>query len=830
MHEPFPSRATAADPRRRHLLGSAAALAATPWLALAGGCTTTGSDAGPGLAKPQAPRTGAPGPAPALDRDDLALVNRVSWGASAATAADFARRGRTAWLESQLHPQPARLPVEVQTQIDAMSISTTSFQTLVAQMDGIRRDKDQKAKDATDPAAKQAAQQEYQQALTKVAREAASRSLLRAVYSPNQLQEQMTWFWFNHFNVHQYKANLRVLVGDYEDQALRPRALGRFRDLLIASATHPAMIRYLDNEQNAAGRINENYAREVMELHTLGVDGGYSQKDVQELARVLTGVGINVTDKTPNLRPQQRDAYVRMGFTEFNPNRHDFGQKLVLGRTIEGRGWNEVLDELGRLAAHPATARFICTQLAQYIGRRRAAAGAGRHHGAGLPEERRRHRRDADGDVRSRATSPPRSAASSRIRCTTWSRPCAWPTTSGRSRTRSRCSAGSTGSASCPTTGRRPTAIRSANRRGPSPGQMSTRFEIARAIGTGSAGLFRAEGATVDAPGVPAAGERLLLPGRRADAERLDPRGAGPLDLAAGVERVPPVVPRIHAPLSSAKERSMQRREFIRRSIAAGAVLPLAAGSATLLAAPDAPARVLVVFLRGGYDAASLLVPTSSSFYYEQRPNIAVARPGSAADAALPLDADWGLQSVAARLHAPLFEKKQAAFVPFAGTDDTSRSHFETQDSIELGQALQGHRDFQSGFMNRLAAVLGARDAIAFTDQLPLCFRGSMQVPNLALVNMAKPGIDARQSDIITAMYQGSRFGSAVGEGFQVRTDATQALAGEMVAANRNAITAKGFEGEARRIGRLMRERYRLGFVDVGGWDTHVGQGNDFGA
>ncbi len=273
----------------------------------------------------------------------------------------------------------------------------------------------------------------------------------------------------------------------------------------------------------------------------------------------------------------------------------------------------------------------------------------------------------------------------------------------------------------------------------------------------------------------------------------------------------------------------MQRREFIRRSIAAGAVLPLAAGSATLLAAPEAPARVLVVFLRGGYDAASLLVPTSSSFYYEQRPNIAVARPGTAADAALPLDADWGLNPSLRDSMIPLFEKRQAAFVPFAGTDDTSRSHFETQDSIELGQALQGHRDFQSGFMNRLAAVLGARDAIAFTDQLPLCFRGAMQVPNLALVNMAKPGIDARQSDIITAMYQGSRFGSAVGEGFQVRTEATQALAGEMVEANRNAITAKGFEGEARRIGRLMRERYRLGFVDVGGWDTHVGQGNGTG-
>src|SRR5664279_1916431 len=128
----------------------------------------------------------------------------------------------------------------------------------------------------------------------------------------------------------------------------------------------------------------------------------------------------------------------------------------------------------------------------------------------------------------------------------------------------------------------------------------------------------------------------------------------------------------------------MQRRQFIRRSIAAGAVLPLATGRATLLAAPDAPARVLVVFLRGGYDATSLLVPSSSGFYYEQRPNIAVARPGTAADAALPLDGDWSLHPALRDSVLPLFEKKQAAFIPFAGTDDTSRSHFETQDSICL--------------------------------------------------------------------------------------------------------------------------------------------------
>ncbi len=274
----------------------------------------------------------------------------------------------------------------------------------------------------------------------------------------------------------------------------------------------------------------------------------------------------------------------------------------------------------------------------------------------------------------------------------------------------------------------------------------------------------------------------------------------------------------------------MQRRNFLRQTLAA---LPLAAGTVSLMAASPGTPRVLVVFLRGAYDAASLLVPVGSSFYYEQRPNIAIARPGSAADAAIPLNAEWGLNPALVDTMLPLFERQQLAFVPFAGTDDTSRSHFETQDSIELGQPLVGARNFQSGFMNRLAQVLGARDAIAFTDQLPLTFRGTVQVPNLALNNLSKPSFDARQSQLIAGMYQGSALAGTVHEGFAVRDEAMRdingapvaSMQGEMLAASRNAITAKGFEGEARRIARLMRERYHLGFVDVGGWDTHVGQG-----
>src|SRR2546430_11741262 len=185
----------------------------------------------------------------------------------------------------------------------------------------------------------------------------------------------------------------------------------------------------------------------------------------------------------------------------------------------------------------------------------------------------------------------------------------------------------------------------------------------------------------------------------------------------------------------------MNRRELLVGGAAAAAFVKAGA----VWAAPEAKKRLLLVFLRGAYDAANVLVPISSNFYYRARPNIAVPKPGTAEDAAVQITEDWGLHPALKDTLVPLFQKQQAVFVPFAGTDDTSRSHFETQDSIELGQPLvAGARNFQSGFMNRLAQVLGARDAIAFTDQLPLTFRGTVQVPNLALNNLSKPSFDAR--------------------------------------------------------------------------------------
>jgi len=272
----------------------------------------------------------------------------------------------------------------------------------------------------------------------------------------------------------------------------------------------------------------------------------------------------------------------------------------------------------------------------------------------------------------------------------------------------------------------------------------------------------------------------------------------------------------------------MQRRHLLQLGLGAAA-LPVQLWAASA----DTP-RLLVVFLRGAYDAANLLVPTSSSFYYEARPNIAIAR-----TAVLALDTDWGLAPALTDSIHPLWLKQQAAFVPFAGTHEASRSHFQTQDHIELGQpddATSGHRDFRSGFMNRLASAIGAGapatsrlEAMAFTDQVPLILRGGQPVANQALRDLGKPAINAQQAQIIAGMYANTRMAGAVSGGFEVREEVSREMAGEMEAASRGAIAAKGFALEARRVARLMRERVTLGFIDVGGWDTHVGEGGATG-
>ncbi|WJR76514.1 DUF1800 domain-containing protein [Bradyrhizobium sp. NP1] len=299
-----------------------------------------------------------------LNSQDLALLDRLTWGITASSAEHLRGVGSERWLAEQLHPAAnATLPDAAKAQIEAMpDVHRFPFDIAVSF--------DQQAKSANqvaDPDQKKAAQQVFQQAMNDRARQAAARTILRALYAPDQLRERMTWFWFNHFNVVQSKGNIRILVGDYVDRAIRPYALGKFRALLAATLRHPAMLRYLDNADNAVGHLNENYAREIMELHTMGVGSGYTQADVEALAKILTGLGIDLKPEDPKLKPELQSQLLREGAFEFNPARHDFSDKVFLGHPIKGRGLAEVDEALDIIVHHPATATHLSRQLATYF-------------------------------------------------------------------------------------------------------------------------------------------------------------------------------------------------------------------------------------------------------------------------------------------------------------------------------------------------------------------------------------------------------------------------------------------------------------------------------
>ncbi|MBC7686279.1 MAG: DUF1800 domain-containing protein, partial [Bdellovibrionales bacterium] len=193
-------------------------------------------------------------------------------------------------------------------------------------------------------------------ALQAMTRQSAEARLVRAIHSPRQLEEVLVDFWYNHFNVFAGKGLDRALVASYERDAIRPFVFGSFRQLLGATARHPAMLYYLDNQLSKAGALNENYARELMELHTLGVDAGYTQKDVTELARMLTGWSYD-----------QRALIRRDEGFRFDGRRHDQGTKAWLGVQVPPNGQAEGDYALDVLARHPATARRISYKLAQYF-------------------------------------------------------------------------------------------------------------------------------------------------------------------------------------------------------------------------------------------------------------------------------------------------------------------------------------------------------------------------------------------------------------------------------------------------------------------------------
>ena len=337
------------------------------------------------------------------ERTALHVLNRITFGPRPGDVTRVQQMGVERFIDEQLHAE--RIPdAGVAGRLDGFETLGLSSREIAQRYEipalQARRERQKQAADkpAAPPSPQQMAMDPERQRANLPLLELSQQRVVRAVYSDRQLEEVLTDFWFNHFNVDSRKGPARYMLTEYVRDAIRPHVLGRFRDLLGATAKSPAMLFYLDNwmsadpngphvdrarpgagalgarlrqrraqagqsdmpqprpgQQTARSRptgLNENYGRELLELHTLGVDGGYTQKDVTEVARAFTGWSI----QTPRLG----------GGYRFAPALHDDGEKRVLGHVIKAGGGErdgeEVLDIVSR---HPSTARFVSTKLAR---------------------------------------------------------------------------------------------------------------------------------------------------------------------------------------------------------------------------------------------------------------------------------------------------------------------------------------------------------------------------------------------------------------------------------------------------------------------------------
>ena len=280
------------------------------------------------------------------DRTIAHALNRMAFGARPGDVERVRAMGLDRYIEQQLHPEKIS-DNEATSRITALTTVRMRSRELAEKFERPAIEARRRAKAQGD----EARGPRMRNQANTVLNELAQQKLLRAIYGERQLQEVLTDFWFNHFNVDARKGPDRFLVTAYERDVIRPRVLGKFRDLLEADAKSPAMLFYLDNwMSNVRKGLNENYGRELMELHTLGVDGGYTQRDVTEIARAFTGWTID--------KPRQGGGF------RFEPRLHDDGEKMVLGHRIKaGGGMRDGEQVLDILAEHPSTARFIATKL-----------------------------------------------------------------------------------------------------------------------------------------------------------------------------------------------------------------------------------------------------------------------------------------------------------------------------------------------------------------------------------------------------------------------------------------------------------------------------------
>jgi uncharacterized protein (DUF1800 family) len=263
------------------------------------------------------------------------LLNRITFGARPGDVERVRDIGTPKYLEEQLHPE---------------RIDDSATDARLRELRSIHMSTSELLQRYPRPAQAQRRMGPVADMPRQILLELQAQKIIRAAHSQRQLHEVMTDFWFNHFNVFWGKNALRWLTTNYELQVIRPHVLGKFRDLLRATATSPAMLFYLDNHLSSSIKgINENYGRELMELHTLGVDGGYTQKDVQEVARAFTGWSID--------RPQRSGDFV------FRQRMHDSDEKVVLGHRIHAGGLRDGEEVIDILAKHPSAARFIATKM-----------------------------------------------------------------------------------------------------------------------------------------------------------------------------------------------------------------------------------------------------------------------------------------------------------------------------------------------------------------------------------------------------------------------------------------------------------------------------------
>ncbi|MDA3912812.1 DUF1800 domain-containing protein [Oleiagrimonas sp.] len=309
----------------------------------------------------------AQAPAPARDAapprtGDIAWLDRITFGADTAALQRLQNLGRKRFLEQQLTASAGPLPDQVKLQIDQLGAESVNASGRIGELMRLRK----QIKASQDPKQKLALRKQLRQRGHALAAAAAQAQILRAIYSPNQLREQMVWFWSNHFSVFQRKSAVAWFIPDYIDHAIRPHALGHFRDLVMATLKSPAMLLYLDNIRNVRGKNNENYARELMELHVLGVHAGYTQQDVQAMMHILSGAGI--TPLARRLRfAGDAPGFVHDGAFLFNPRRHDEGTQVLLGKRIDAHGYRQIEQAVDWITRQPACARFVSGEMARYF-------------------------------------------------------------------------------------------------------------------------------------------------------------------------------------------------------------------------------------------------------------------------------------------------------------------------------------------------------------------------------------------------------------------------------------------------------------------------------